>query len=459
MGNVISINPATEEVYGELDESSDSEILEKVKYATENKEWGKKSVFERVEIIKILAELLDLKKEELARIMALEIGKPLKAGRHEVEIAKKRILDYCNFVPEFIEDEILFDSQIERNIAVFEQIGCVGIISPWNAPVFVSLAMIIPPLLCGNNVIWKPSEYASFTGLCINNLFDNLKKLGLPWSSFQSLIGGKDVGRKLAESDINMVALTGSIKAGKDVIKTGAEKLHRFILELGGKDCAIILKDAYVDGAARDIVKSSTMYTGQVCFGVERVYCHALLYERFIEKCVEETKKLKVGDPLDEETDIGPFSVKFQMDKVFSHINDAISKGAKLLIGGRRIYDKGYFMAPGVMVNVNHGMKIMKEETFGPITPIMKFYDIEDAIKLANDSDYGLTASVWTRDLIIGEEVARKIEAGTVGINRHGMSKVGCPWGGYKQSGIGRIYSKEGIREFCNVKHVWVVKN
>jgi len=458
VGKLVSINPSTEEIFGEIEESSDFEIIEKVDRAKKFREWGSRNFAERVDVVRELIDLLENRKESIARTMAFEIGKPLKTGRHEIEIIKKRINDYCNMIPEFIADEVLFEDENEKNIAVFEPLGTIVVISPWNAPVFVSLAMIIPPLLCGNNMIWKPSEYASFTGLKISELFSELKKRGLPEHAFQMIIGGKGIGRKLVESDINMVALTGSIRAGKEVVKFSADKLHKFVLELGGKDAAIILEDANIDRSAREIVKSSTMYTGQVCFGVERVYCHADVFAEFVVSCVEETKRLKIGNPFDEETDIGPFSVQFQMEHVQEHLRDALEKGATLLCGGERTSNNGYFIAPGVLIDVNHGMKIMQEETFGPITPIMRFSDINEAIRLVNDSYYGLTASIWTSNLKRGEEIARKIEAGTVEINRHGMSKAGCPWGGYKNSGIGRIYSKEGVREFCNIKHVWVVK-
>ncbi len=459
MGKVVSVNPTTEEIFGELDESSDADILSRVFNARKERLWARRSVIERVGIVEKIIELLENYKEELATTMAMEIGKPVKAGRHEVEIAKKRVRDFCELIPGFITDEILFEDEKEKNFIVFEPRGVIAVISPWNAPVFVPLASIIPPLLCGNNVIWKPSEYSTFTGLVIDKIFNELKEEGLSENAFQCVIGGKEVGKRLVESDIDMTALTGSVRAGRDVGMICGGELKSFVLELGGKDPAIVLEDADIEKAAKEIVKSSTMYTGQVCFGVERVYCHESVYNELVELCVSETGNLKVGNPLDNESDIGPFSVKFQMEKVLEHIDDALEKGAKLLCGGRRMLQAGYFVSPCVMTDVNHSMKIMREETFGPITCIMKFRDVEEAIELANDSDFGLTASVWTSDLVKGEQVARKIEAGTVEINRHGMSKAGCPWGGYKKSGIGRIYSKEGVREFCNVKHVWVVKN
>ena len=232
MTKVVSINPSTEEIYGELDESSASEINQKVKVVRENHEWGRKKIEERIEVVRKLIDLLDSKREELVRVMAMEMGKPLKAGRHEIEIAQKRISDYCNMIPSFISDEILFDSESERNIAVFEPVGTVVVISSWNAPVFVPLAMIVPALLCGNNVIWKPSEYTSFSGLKLNELFDQLKKIGLSENAFLIVIGGKEVGRKLVEEDVNMIALTGGVRAGMEVGKIAGSRLKKFVLEL-----------------------------------------------------------------------------------------------------------------------------------------------------------------------------------------------------------------------------------
>ena len=459
MGKIVSVNPATEEIYGELEEASDSEIAEKVGNARRDRRWKEIDLNKRAEIISGLIKLLERNKEKLARVMAEEMGKSLKEGRHEVDIAIRRVADFCRMIPGFIADDVLFESLDEKNVAVYEPVGSVAVISPWNAPIFLPLAMIVPALLCGNNVIWKPSKHTAFCGLKLGSLFDELKRNGLPDFAFQFIVGGENVGRKLVESDVNMIALTGSARAGKEVMSSAGRDLKRVVLELGGKDPAIVLNDSDLDKAAAAIVKSSTMYTGQVCFAVERVYCLEEVYDKFVSKCVEETKKLRVGDPLDEEKDVGPFAAKFQRDLVLEHVKDAIVKGAKILCGGHEIGGKGYFFAPGVIVNVNHSMKIMKEETFGPITCIMKVSGEDEAIELANDSEYGLTASVWTSDLKRGELIARRLEAGTVEINRHGMSKAGCPWGGYKKSGIGRIYSKEGIREFCNVKHVWVVRS
>ncbi len=457
MGKITVINPTTEEVFGEVEETPDEEIENIVKKANEDRTWAYKSAEERAKIVSDLVGLLEENKEILASQMADEMGKAIKSGRHEVKISEKRVAAFCRQIPNFIADEIIDENENEKNIARFEPLGAALVISPWNAPIFVSLAGIIPSLLCGNNVVWKPSEYVPFTGKKLAELF--LKIKDLPKNAFQIVISGKDVGKKLVEKDFAVVSLTGSVRAGKEVMKISSEKFRNVILELGGKDPAIVLEDASLEEAVKEIVKSATMYTGQVCFAVERVYCHENIYDKFVEKCVEEVKKIKVGNPLDENTDMGPFVAKFQFNKVLEHIKDAVYKGAKILYGGEKISDKGYFISPCILTNVTHSMLIMKEETFGPVIPIMKFSSIEEAIKLANDSEYGLTASIWTSDLEKGGQIAKQIEAGTVEINRHGMSKAGCPWGGYKNSGVSRIYSKESIRSLCNVKHIWVVKN
>ena len=424
-----------------------------------NLHWAEMSPKERARIISHLSDLLRQNSKHIAETMAKEIGKPITAGHHEVEISNKRIADFCSYVPNGLEDEIIFDSRGEKNVVRYEPAGAVAVISPWNAPVFVSLAGIIPPLLCGNTVIWKPSEHATKTGRVLTSTIKKLEEFGLPKNVFRVRYGDRTVGRNLVASDVATVSLTGSVRAGQEVMRVSADKLHRLVLELGGKDPAIVLDDADIAQAARQIVKSATMYSGQVCFGVERVYCHTKIYEKFVNACVEEIKKIKVGDPLDESVTMGPMSVKFQYEKVLSHIQDARSKGAKILTGCEAMDLPGYFIGPGVLINVNHSMKIMREETFGPVVPVMKFSSVNQAVKLANDTIYGLTASIWTKNIKKGERLASRIQAGTVEINRHGMSKAGLPWGGYKMSGIGRIYSMEGIRSaFTNIKHVWTVK-
>lgn len=454
---MISINPATEKTIGELKEFTEEQIFEIVKKARQSS-WKNLDIKEKTRIIQEIIPLIQKNKDKIATLITKETGKPIKQSRHEIDMTISRIQFYVNNVPEYLKPEILYDYEKETNIIRFDPLGIIVVISPWNAPFFLSLVNIIPALLAGNSVIVKPSEYTSFIGLEINNLFEILKEKRFPENTFFTVIGSKDIGRKLVSSDIDMVSFTGSIIGGKSVMKNSADRLHKIILELGGKDPAIVLEDVDIRSTVADIVKAAIMNTGQVCCSIERVYVLERIYDNFVKEVVSNIKQVNIGDPLNENTDMGPFTMELQLNKVIDHVKDAVNKGAKILIGGKRIKRKGYFFEPTVITNVDHSMKIMKEETFGPIIPIMKVYSIEEAVKLANDSLYGLTASVWTRDLEMGKEIAKQINAGTVSINRHGTSKAGCPWGGCKQSGIGRIYSKEGIREFTNIKHVWVIK-
>lgn len=454
---LVPINPATEEPLGEVPEASAAEVDAALGRARADGAWRLTSAEERARIVAPLADLLADHREALAGTMAREMGKPLKAGRTEVDLAAARVREYCERIPGYIAAETMHADDSETNLVLYEPMGVAAVISPWNAPVFVSLAALVPALLCGNNVVWKPSEHVPFAGLELAALFDRLKGAGLPGAAFQALIGGKEVGRRLVAGDVDVVSLTGSLAAGRDVARASAEGLRRVVLELGGKDPAIVLDDADVGAAARAVVGSATMFTGQVCFAVERAYCQTAVYDRFVQACVDEMARIRVGDPLDEATDMGPFAVAFQMERVLDHVRDAVARGARVLCGCERLDRRGYFMSPGVLVDVTHDMRIMRDETFGPVLPVMAFREPDEAVRLANDSPYGLTASVWTGDAEKGRALAARIEAGTVGVNRHGMSKVGCPWGGYKLSGLGRMYSKEGVREFTNVKHVWTV--
>ena len=458
MAKLVSINPTTGEVLGEVAATPESELRAIVARARDDRSWRGVGARDRADIVSRLAALLEDDREDLAQTMAREMGKPVRAGRYEVDLAATRVRAYCDQVPGYIAPEVLFEDAGEKNVAVFEPMGSAAVISPWNAPVFVSLAAVVPALLCGNNVIWKPSEHVPFASLRLARVFDRLKAEGLPDAAFTAVMGGKETGKALVASDVDVISLTGSVRAGKEVVRASADKLHRFVLELGGKDPAIVLADADVGAAARAIVASATMFTGQVCFAVERVYCSGAIYDDFVSECVRAMDKIRVGDPLEEATDMGPFAVRFQLDTVLDHISDARDKGATVLCGCERIGDRGFFLRPGVLVGVDHTMRIMRDETFGPVLPVMRVDDIGEAVALANDSDYGLSASVWTSDGDRGQAIAERIEAGTVEINRHGMSKPGCPWGGYKSSGIGRLYSKEGIRELTNIKHIWLVR-
>lgn len=268
MAFITAINPTTEEIYGRLKETGARELARALRAARVETRWAKLAPEERARIVRRLVTALEDHKEALAATMAGEIGKPVRAGRDEVERAQKRVADFCRQIPGFLAPEIIEETVQERNIIVYEPRGIAAVISPWNSPVFVSIAGIIPPLLAGNNIIWKPSEYASHTGLLLAKAVRKLTPHGLPKHTFQTIIGGKALGAQLVHHNVDAVSLTGSVLAGRDVATASASHLHPVVLELGGKDAALVLKDADLPAAAKAIVKSATLYTGQVCFAV-----------------------------------------------------------------------------------------------------------------------------------------------------------------------------------------------
>ena len=456
---VISINSFTGKVIEEIPETQVSLLPSLVQNArSASVQWKALEVGKRVGIVNKLIPLLEQNKESLAKIVHEEMGKPFNQALTEVDRAIEVIQYFAETVPKAVEEEVISNTEKETNILTVDPLGVVACITPWNAPVQTPIVSILPALLTGNTVLFKPSEHTTLTGIALFRLFEQLHKEGLPKNALQLVIGGKDVGKALVNQNIDHVCFTGSLRAGKQIMKDSSEQLHRITFELGGKDPAIVLKDCDLDATAVGIVKGATRNTGQVCCGVERVYIEKDIFDAFTQKVVEHAQNVSVDEGNNPEADIGPLVREFQRKMVEDHVADAKEKGARFLVGGETPHGPGYFYPVSVVTNVNHSMKLMTEETFGPIIPLMAVDTIEQALEYANNSNYGLTASVWTKNASLAADLAGKLVAGTVTINRYGSSKIGCPWGGAKQSGIGRLYTKEGIREFCNIKHVWVNK-
>jgi acyl-CoA reductase-like NAD-dependent aldehyde dehydrogenase len=330
----------------------------------------------------------------------------------------------------------------------------IGIISPWNYPFSIPTTESVAALVAGNAVILKPSE---FTTLCALKLRDLLHEAGVPRDVFQVVSGFGDVGAALIESAIDKLIFTGSVATGKRVGEAAAKKLLPAVLELGGKDAMIVLDDANVEIASAAAVWGGFVNAGQTCLSVERCYVSRKLYDRFVASCVERTKALRVGNGADAETEVGPMIHEQQLRIVEAQIEDARANGATVLTGGTRLPELGpNFYAPTVVVGVDHSMRLMREETFGPVLPIVPFESDDDAVGLANDSEFGLAASIWTRDRQRGEAIARRLNAGTVMIN----DVVSCfgiaeaPHGGVKASGIGRTHGRLGLDEVVRTKFV-----
>lgn len=447
MKKIISINPATEEVLGEIPVSSENDVLKAVKKAKQAfPSWKKVPYTEKVEILKDIIKDLEEKKEFFAELITKEVGKPIQEAKSEVESTLGRINFFIENVKKYIEPEKIN----KKTTLYFEPVGVLGAITPWNFPFSLLIWPIVPNLLIGNTIVYKPSELTTL----INKQEIEIFMKHLPEGVLNLVIGADAVGKVLVKSDIDMISFVGSTAAGKDIMKNSAEKLKKLVLELGGKDPAIIFEDADIDFAVKKITKGTVRNCGQVCCSVERAYVMKDVADEFIKKVVEEFKQIKVGNGLDLETNMGPLISKPQLENFISHIEDAKKKGAKILCGGNKIEGKGYFHEPTVLTNVNQDMKIMTEETFGPALPIQIVSSREEAVRLANSLNYGLTASVWTKDTKKAERMARDLEAGSVGINQTAASINEAPWGGIKQSGLGRVLSKYGIREFTEMKVV-----
>jgi succinate-semialdehyde dehydrogenase/glutarate-semialdehyde dehydrogenase len=450
---ILAVNPATGETLGEFDCASDVEVAAAVERArAAQPAWDAAGVHHRGEVLRRFQHLLHARKEDVARLITREAGKPyVESLLNEVMV----VLDSARFCAQQARQLLRPEAvphgnpimKLKAGRLLRRPHGVIGIISPWNFPFSIPAGEALAALVMGNAVVLKPSELTPFSGLELKSL---LLAAGVPDAVFQVVLGDGASGAALIASPIDKLVFTGSVPTGRRVGQACAARLLPVLLELGGKDPMLVLDDADLDVASSAAVWGAFVNAGQACLSVERCYVHRSLHDRFLELCVEKTRQLHVGNGADPSTDIGPLIHERQVRIVEQQVEDALASGARVLIGGRRLTDLGpNFYAPTVLAGVDHSMRVMREETFGPLLAIMPFDSDDDAIRLANDSEFGLAASIFTRDRQSGERLATRIAAGTVLVNDavvgFGMSEA--PHGGVKCSGIGRTHGRLGLEE------------
>ena len=458
--HVVSVDPATGEVLREIECLSDLDVQAAVARARQAQpEWAALPVGKRVSVLREFQSLLHARKTEVAKQITREAGKPyVEALLTEVLV----VLDAARFLIENARD-FLRDQPVPHGSLAMktktgrllrEPHGVIGIVSPSNYPFSIPAVETLSALVTGNAVILKPSDFTTLVALELESL---LHAAGIPKSVFQVVPGDGATGAALLNAPIDKLIFTGSVPTGKRIAQAAAQRLLPLVLELGGKDPMLVLDNADIDVASSAAVWGAFVNAGQACLSVERCYVHRSQYEPFLQACVAKTRKLRVGNGLDPQTDVGPMIHERQLRLVESQVEEAKDAGARILAGGSRLPELGpNFYAPTVLADVTQRMRVMQEETFGPVLPVAAFDSDGDAVRLANDSAFGLAASVWTRNNERGEAIARRIAAGTVMVNDtiscFGISEA--PHGGVKASGIGRAHGRLGMEEMVRVKYL-----
>ena len=449
-----SVNPATGEVletFGETAPDALTGILERADLAS--RDWRRRPVTERAERLRAAGRVLRERKEAYARTMALEMGKPLAQGAGEAEKCAWVCDYYAEHGPALLADEPR-PSDASRSYIRFEALGPVLAIMPWNFPFWQVFRFAAPALVAGNAGILK---HAPNVPRCAVEIEEVFRDAGFPDGLFRAVfLSNEGAGGAIADGRVRAVTLTGSDRAGSQVAEQAGRHLKKTVLELGGSDPFIVLDDADLERAARTAAEARLINSGQSCIAAKRFIVVERVADQFLERFTTEMRARKVGDPLDPTTQVGPQARRDLRENLHRQVQESVQRGAQAILGGQLPRGRGAFYPPTVLVAVEPGMPAFDQETFGPVAAVIRAKDEADAIRIANASSFGLGAAVWTRDAQRGERVAREIDAGSVFVNGLVKSDPRLPFGGVKRSGYGRELSAEGLREFVNVKTVWV---
>jgi succinate-semialdehyde dehydrogenase/glutarate-semialdehyde dehydrogenase len=451
---IASINPATGETLREFSALSAPQLQQKLQTAADVFRTYRRTPFaERARMMQRAAEILESEKRAFGRTMTLEMGKPLKSAIGEAEKCAWVCRYYAENAERHLADQIV-ETDAKKSYVHFQPIGPVLAVMPWNFPFWQVFRFAAPALMAGNVGLLKHSSNVPQCALAIEDIF---RRAGFPEGAFQTLLIGSDsVEGILKDPRVAAATLTGSEPAGRSVAGTAGKEIKKTVLELGGSDPFIVMPSADFDTAVTTAVKARTINTGQSCIAAKRFIVAAEIYDRFEERFVDEMKALRIGDPLDESTDIGPLATPQIRDDLVEQVNKAVAGGARVLTGGKKLDGPGNFYKPTVLVNVDPSAPVSCEEIFGPVAMLFRVANIDEAIRLANATQFGLGSSAWTND---ADEQARfidELEAGCVFINGMVASDPRLPFGGIKNSGYGRELAEFGIREFVNIKTVWI---
>ncbi|HVG33248.1 MAG TPA: NADP-dependent succinic semialdehyde dehydrogenase [Pyrinomonadaceae bacterium] len=451
---IASINPATGETLRSFEPLSDALIEEKLARADSAFDEHRHTTFaERARRMTRVAEILEDEKNEFARMMTLEMGKPLKAAGEEAAKCAWVCRYYAQWAERFLADEEV-ETNATRSYIHYQPLGPVLAVMPWNFPFWQVFRFAAPALMSGNVGLLK---HASNVPQCAISIEDVFRRAGFAEGVFQTLLVGSDkVERLIDDERVRAVTLTGSESAGSQVAGRAGKHIKKSVLELGGSDPFIVMPSADVDEAAKTAVKARTINNGQSCIAAKRFIVAEEVYDQFERRFVEGMQALHIGDPLEEETDIGPLATRQVLEDLDEQVQKSVAAGARILCGGHKLERPGFYYAPTVMTDIPKDAPAYSEELFGPVALLFRVRDVEEAIRLANDSVFGLASSAWTNDESEAQRFIEEIEAGSVFINGMVASDPRLPFGGIKRSGYGRELSAYGIREFVNIKTVWI---
>ncbi|MDP2218046.1 MAG: NAD-dependent succinate-semialdehyde dehydrogenase [Methanolobus sp.] len=454
MESIRSVNPATGEVIGDFELDTEYIVEDKIRLSGKYfKDWKSTSPFDRSMYLDNVAGVLRERKKELAGMITREMGKPVKESLGEVEKCALLSEYFARNVERFLAAEFV-DTDAETSGFLYEPMGTILNIMPWNFPFWQAMRAAIPALAGGNVVLLKHSSNVSMCALEIEKIFC---AAGMPPGAYQTLlIRGETASGLISREEIRAVSFTGSNPAGQKVASEAGRYMKKYVLELGGSDPFIVLRDADVEKAAEAAVKSRFRNAGQSCTAAKRFIIAESIAEEFTEEFVNRTEKLKVGDPMDPATRIGPMISAKQREKLQKQIDDTLKMGAQVLLDGGNMEGDGFFYMPTVLTHVKENAPVLTEETFGPVAPIITFSEEKEAVRLANSTRFGLGASIWTEDRDRAMDLIRNIQAGVIAINHMVTSDPALPFGGYKESGIGRELYRVGMQEFMQIKSLKV---